>query len=62
LNPRRKEYQDLIEEFSFLQKSTKNVHVCGKLLTLYFGTNNQFSIAFKPPENLSRLEKIGDSQ
>ena len=47
---------------SFLQKSTKNVHIYEKLLILNFNTNNEFSILFKPFENSSALKKIEDSK
>jgi len=44
----------------FLQKLIENVHCCEKLLTLHFDINDLFSIAFKPLENSSRVEKIGE--
>ena len=47
---------------SFLKKPTKNAHVCGKLLTLHLGTNNQLQIAFKPLKSSSGEEKIEASQ
>ena len=45
-----------------MKKSTKNAHVCRKLLTLHVGINYQLLIAFNPPKNSSGPEKIGASQ
>ena len=45
---------------AFLQKVIENVHHRGKLLTLVFDINDLFSKLFKPPENSSRAEKIGE--
>ena len=42
---------------SFLKKLIENFY---QLLTLYFDIDDLFSIVFKPSENSSRVEKIGD--
>ena len=47
---------------SFFKKSKKNAHVRGILLTPNLCTNNEFSIAFDTPENLSGQRNIGASQ
>jgi len=44
----------------FLQQIIEIVHHCGKLLTLLFDINYPFSILFKPPENSSGGEQIGE--
>jgi len=47
---------------SFLQKLTKNVHGCGKLLAPQFDTNNQFSLVFNRFEYSSELANISNFQ
>ena len=47
---------------SFLKKSKKNAHVRGILLIPHSCTNNEFSIAFDPLDNLSEQGNIGASQ
>ena len=47
---------------SFLNKSKRNAHVRGILLISHLRTNNEFSIAFDPLENLSEQGNIGASQ
>ena len=47
---------------SFFTKSKKNAHVRAILLIPHLCTNNEFSIAFDPLENLSGQGNIGASQ
>jgi len=47
---------------SFLKKSTKNVHVFRKLLTLHVDAKNQLPTAFNPPKNSSGQEKNWSSK
>ena len=47
---------------SFLKISKKNAHVCRILLIPHLCTNNEFSIAFDPLENLSGHGSIGALQ
>jgi len=60
LELKKKRVSKFDRKASFLQKLIKNVHRCGKLLTLQFDINDLFSKLFKPPENSSRAEKIGE--
>jgi len=62
LEPKKKKASRFGRRASSLKKSTKNTHVCEKLLTFHVGTNNQLPIAFIPPKNSSGQEKIGASQ
>ena len=57
--PMRKRASKFDREASFLKKLIENFHHFGKLLTLYFNINDLLSIVFEPPENSSRVEKIG---
>ena len=62
LEPKVKRVKKFDRRALLLQKSTKNLHVRGKLLTLHFDTNNQFSIVFKPSEKSGTVKKIEDLQ
>ena len=62
LNPRRKGIKTWLKRIFFLKKSAKSVHVCGMLLTIHFGSNNQIPITYALPRKSRGHEKIGASQ
>ena len=53
----RKRISKFDPKASFLKKLIEKFY---QLLTLYFDIDDLFSIVFKPSENSSRVEKIGD--
>jgi len=55
----RKRASKFDREASFLKKLIENFHHFEKLLTLHFNINDLLSIVFKPPENSSKVAKIG---
>jgi len=57
--PMRKRASKFDREASFLKKLIENFHRFKKLLTLHFNINDLLSIVFRPPENSSKVEKIG---